>query len=72
MICRINKYGSLVMKRGDVFKEQHCPYREGYSFCGDACPLFEYFGDLSGVVLNCWSHPKLILFQKKEGTDDND
>ena len=48
MIAKITIDGSLLIKRGKVFKEQVCPYNPSPKyFCGDWCPRFgepENFG----------------------------
>lgn len=54
---KINEYGRLEIKRGEIFKEQSCCYSNGGSHCacGDTCPLFgePIFGVGMGVINIC-------------------
>ena len=53
----IKNDGGLLIKRGDTFKKQKCPY--GHNPCGDWCPLFgePYSEAYDGIRLDlCNSH----------------
>lgn len=61
----IDRVGVLVIKRGDKFKVQYCPFKNCTEGCGDDCPMFHESEDGS-VWLTCSNSIRPITIEKDE------
>ena len=53
MDVKINEAGALLIKRGEEWRVQFCPY--SCKFCGDHCPQLYIEDDEAFVTLGCVS-----------------